>query len=173
MAKEHLPLDDSIADFVAYAEATEAPTQRMLAAFRVDDDLAVVLRMHLELESALVSRLDEAFLNKDAINWDKPNAPQFLIRAKFAFALGIIDKSGYNFAKQLALLRNEFGHRINRQLVERDIDELVAQRPPERRAIDMASLAKFPLQRQRLVHLVAKQVYSLYGARFREKYSSN
>jgi hypothetical protein len=35
----------------------------MLAAFRVDDDLSVVLRMHLELENALVRRLDEQFLD--------------------------------------------------------------------------------------------------------------
>jgi hypothetical protein len=103
------------AAFAAFA----AKSKKMYADSITDDDLALFVRAQLHLEGAITRALDNA-LRSGVFDWDSPDAPEFLVRAKLAFGLNILDQAGYNFAKKVARIRNEFAHRLDRQLSEAD-----------------------------------------------------
>jgi hypothetical protein len=88
-----------------------------------DDDLALYIRGHLHYEGAITRKLQE-LLRPEAFDWDADFSPDFLIRAKMAFGLNILDRHGYGFAKKSARIRNQFAHQLDRNLTESDFSVL-------------------------------------------------
>jgi hypothetical protein len=117
---------DDITDRQLAVEAVALKTRAMYEHARTDDDLALFIRLHLHFESAITSALDKV-LNPGVFDWESPSAPEFLVRAKMALALGLLDRHGYNFAKKTATIRNEFAHRLERELAEQDFRILISQ----------------------------------------------
>ena len=124
---------DEFAKRKAAVEELVTRTHQMYTDALTEDDLALFVRAHLHLESVITRKLDEA-LTAGAFDWEGDSSPDFLIRAKMAFGLNILDQNGYNFAKKAARIRNQFAHRLDRHLTEDDTRELYNQVGGECRA---------------------------------------
>jgi|ERR1700688_2931834 len=112
--------------------------KEMYAHSKADDDLALFLRLQLYLENAITERLVAIITNQGAFDWESDNSPEFLQRAKMAFAFGILEKASYDFAKVAARIRNQLAHRLNRNLTERDAVALRSKASPE--AVEVADI---------------------------------
>lgn len=100
----------------------------------VNDPLALVIRAHLYVESALIGQIESALLNKDA--FDSASMP-FPTKVKLALALGKLDADDVGFLTALNRLRVRFAHNLETQLTDQDELDLYNIFPESvRRAVD-------------------------------------
>ncbi len=145
--------------------------QDMYAHSKADDDLALFLRFHLHLENALTDRLVSIITNQGAFDWESDGSPQFMQRARMAFALGILDEAGYRFARTAASIRNQLAHRLNRELSENDATALRNNATPA--AVEVAEILsrtspdtdwqKRPDWKRQLIGLMWFQIIQITG----------
>ncbi len=108
-----------------------------------DDDLALVLRLHLHFEAAITDKLQGIFINPKAFDWNKPEAPNFMTRLRLVSAMALITRESFTFGRELAHLRNQFSHNIGKTLTLEDVKTLNKGRHPMWRKLLATDSAEF------------------------------
>ena len=99
---------------------------------RLNAPVALILRAHLYVETILIKRIEEAFVNKTAL--DTSRVP-FPVKVKLALALGKIDADDAKAFALLNVLRNRFAHNLESEVNDQDEQRLYTALSPARRGI--------------------------------------
>lgn len=125
----------------------DVPT--LMAHLNTEDPLALVIRGHLYVESALIKQIESVLVNKQ--EFDSARL-QFLTKVRLAVALGKVDRADVGAFAALNRLRSQFAHNVDTKLTDQDELDLyntLSQRQRDRvdslRKPGMAFLARLRL----------------------------
>jgi hypothetical protein len=98
------------------------------------DPLALVIRGHLYVEAALIQKIEAALVNKQGFD---TAALSFVLKVKFAVALGKVDPADVGALTVLNRFRVRFAHDLKTQLNDQDeLDLHNALSPQQRTLVD-------------------------------------
>jgi hypothetical protein len=135
---------------------------RFIADTQGEDDLGVILRAHLYLESTLDGLIREFLEKPDTIELDRL---QFPVKLQLAAAIGALLDEYVAPLKFLNSLRNKFAHNIGAKISESDEENLFSSMPRD----DQAKISGGRNVRYTLSYLHG----SLYGGLYTIRISKN
>ena len=99
----------------------EADQELVLELVNQGNDLLIVIRCHLLIESYLIKLIESELPNPSALNIDKLNFTQ---KIELGLALDILHQDMKGFLLKINNLRNKFAHDHLKKITEKDITEL-------------------------------------------------
>jgi hypothetical protein len=106
----------------------DVPT--LMAHLNTEDPLALVIRGHLYVESALIKKIEDVLVNKQ--EFDSARL-QFGAKVKLAVALGKVDRTDVGAFTALNRLRSQFAHDVDTKLTGQDELDLYNTLSPRQR----------------------------------------
>jgi len=102
--------------------------EKFLQNINSKDYLNVVLRSHLFIEAKIVEILHEKLVNPNALEFNKLNFP---LKLQLCASLGILEKQDLPAYIRLNKLRNDSAHRLDFEIADKNIQELISLLNPE------------------------------------------
>jgi hypothetical protein len=96
------------------------------------DHLNVVLRSHLFIEAKIIEMIKDRLINPNALEFNKITFP---LKLQLCASLGLLETKDLAAYRKLNKLRNDTAHRLNFEIEDQYIEDLISTLNPEQRNI--------------------------------------